>query len=56
VSKPDFCKNCGKVIKRDRFGSHTGWRHSSSGQVVCEPKGDAEPFVVDKPIRKQISK
>jgi hypothetical protein len=43
MGQPTCCKNCGKVIKRDINGSITGWRHTSSGAVMCEPKGNAEP-------------
>lgn len=43
MGKPTVCRNCQKVIKRDPHGSITGWRHASTGQVVCEPKGNAEP-------------
>lgn len=43
MGQPTYCNNCQKVIKRDAWGSITGWRHSSSGQVMCEPKGNAEP-------------
>lgn len=37
MSKPTVCAYCQKVIKRD-IGSVTGWRHSSSGKIECEPK------------------
>jgi hypothetical protein len=43
MSKPTVCAYCQKVIKRD-IGSVTGWRHSSSDKIECEPKGKAWPL------------